>query len=270
MYVCSVFVPCQGRECAEAARAVPRASAREALQPAHGGRIPALGTPLHLLPRQAPPEGNGRPRSRGVPVASRDRGAGVGVDAESGAVGAAVPLSRGPAKGTAVDGRNNSREATGAGAGGAHAAGSPGTARAAGWHALARREPALRYRDAAAGRAAATHQGRGLRAPRDHGTRRQGRARPAHDAARAVARAAARASCARQACPRARSRGGIRRCLPAVCARAQIPARGNQLAVAIRVSVARSIGGSARWRGAPASPGFMRRHARRSPQLLRP
>ena len=53
--------------------------------------------------------------------------------------------------------------------------------------ALARREPALRDRHAPAGGTAPARQGRGFRAPRDHGARRQGRARPARDASRAAA-----------------------------------------------------------------------------------
>jgi hypothetical protein len=46
-------------------------------------------------------------------------------------------------------------------------------------HALARFEPALRDRHAAARRASATRQGRRFRAPGNYGARRQGRARPA-------------------------------------------------------------------------------------------
>ena len=183
---------------AEAAREVSRATAGEALQPAHRGRVPALGASLHLLSRQAPSAGDGRVRGRGVPVASRDRGAGLTFDAEPGAGGPPFSLSRSPGKGAPVDGRHGAREAPGACAGGAHRERSAGAARPARRHALARFEPALRDRHAAARRASATRQGRRFRAPGNCGARRQGRARPAHDAARAPDRAAALASRARE------------------------------------------------------------------------
>ena len=116
---------------AKTARSGSRAHPRQALQPAHGGRVSAVDSPFHLLSRQAPPARDGRVRSGGVSLASRDGRARRTLDAESGAVGAAVPLSRSPGGGAALAGRRGTREALAARAGGADGERGPNAARPA-------------------------------------------------------------------------------------------------------------------------------------------
>src|SRR6266545_2542096 len=62
------------------------------LQPAHRGGLCRLGEALYLLPRQAPPHGDGRARDQRFPLLPRGQGSRLGLDAESGALGSALPL----------------------------------------------------------------------------------------------------------------------------------------------------------------------------------
>ncbi|PYO13048.1 MAG: hypothetical protein DMD75_06300 [Candidatus Rokuibacteriota bacterium] len=71
-----------------------------------------MDPPLHPVPRQAPPGGDGRVRGRTIPQLARRRGAGSRVNPEPGAERAAVSLSLRPASRAPLARRRRSGEAT--------------------------------------------------------------------------------------------------------------------------------------------------------------
>src|SRR5690606_40346464 len=93
--------------------------ADEALQLAYRAGVSVLDSPLYPGQRQAASARDGRRGSGTLPQRPGAQGAGGAQYPEPGAVGAAVPVSRGAGAGTAVDGERGTGQARAALAGGA-------------------------------------------------------------------------------------------------------------------------------------------------------
>src|SRR5690606_26172212 len=102
--------------------------ADEALQLAYRAGVSVLDSPLYPGQRQAASARDGRRGSGTLPQRPGAQGAGGAQYPEPGAVGAAVPVSRGAGAGTAVDGERGTGQARAALAGGAVARGNDGFA----------------------------------------------------------------------------------------------------------------------------------------------
>jgi hypothetical protein len=85
---------------------------RAALQLSHGTAVPAVDTPLHPVPRQAPPAHDGCVRAQGIPDAPGSHSQGVGSDANPGPGRIAVPLPESARARTAVAQGRRLRTAT--------------------------------------------------------------------------------------------------------------------------------------------------------------
>jgi hypothetical protein len=103
----------------------------------HGARVRRLDRALHLVSSQAASAGNGRRGGDGIPDAFGGPGARGDVDAESGPLGAVVPLSGGVAAGVWLVGRRGAGPEAQTVAGGVHARRSHGKHRRAAGRALA-------------------------------------------------------------------------------------------------------------------------------------
>ncbi len=233
------------------ARSAARTDSLRALQHTNRADLCPLGEGFHPVSRAAPSGRNGAGGDRGVSVVAGERAQRGGIDAQAGAVGAALHVLAGARHRPAVDERHRSAARDATAAGGAVAGRGAARVHLDGRRAPALRAAAVRHRHAVDRGSAPAGQGSGFRAAHRHRARGQGAKGPRPDAAAGAGHSAARAAgtrpCAVGRRPSMRARGGR----DARCACPQVPACRSVMGLVLGVSAGRACGRSAQRRGAP-------------------